>query len=150
MSSIRNYNFAEVIGGFSVVLLAIFLLFSSGIYKTGGPKYNIHAQFESVEGIQQGSFVKMSGIAIGRVANIVINPDNFYANLTLSIEENYPVPEDSSAEIVSEGLLGAKYIALLPGGANKALKDSGVIVNTQSSINLERLISKFMFSSSAK
>lgn len=142
-------NFIETLIGFIVLSTAavfLYLLYShSGHKMTAG--YDIHAYFERIDGIKIGSDVKIGGIKIGSVKNMQLDKKRFLAHVTLSLEENVNIPIDSSAEISAEGLLGNKYIALVPGSETDFLKKESEIQYTQSSMDLMGMISKFMFSS---
>ena len=83
---------------------------------------------------------------VGSVVSQRIDPQSFLAVLTLSVDPSLRLPSDTSAEITSEGLLGGKYVALVPGGSDRMLRDGGEIEITQSSISLESLLGRFIFS----
>ena len=94
-----------------------------------------------------GSDVRLSGIKIGRVLNMSINPSNYDAEIDFIVDKQYKIPSDSSAEIIGNGFLGEKYIAVVPGSDTDFLPEGGKIEFTQSSISLESLIGKFIFGS---
>lgn len=108
--------------------------------------YRLVASFTNIAGITLGSDVRIGGIKVGTVTNLSLDPERYDAVATLSIREGTHIPKDSSASIVSSGLLGDKYIQLTPGGDDAMLADGGKIDYTQSSVNLEEMIGKFMFS----
>ncbi len=144
-------NIIETIVGFIVLAIAaIFIIIS---YQSGSIKladtasYRLFAQFDRADGINFGSDVKLSGIAIGKVMDMRINPTNYDAEVELLIESKYAIPIDSSAEIIGNGLLGEKYIAIVPGSDEEHLTQDDRIEFTQSSISLESLIGKFIFGS---
>ena len=110
--------------------------------------YVVYAQFERIDGLTVGSDIKMSGVKIGTIQHVEIDPKTYQAKVTMILKREIELPEDSSAEVASESLLGGKYIALMPGGSDQYLKPGGQIVHTQSSISFESLISKFLFSQS--
>ena len=93
-----------------------------------------------------GSDVRLAGVKIGTVQGATIDPKTYLADVTLSVRGDVKLPTDSSAEITSDGLLGGKYLALAPGGAEAMLPAGGTITVTQGSVSLEQLLGKFIFS----
>ena len=91
--------------------------------------------------------VKSSGVVVGRVASIGFDNTRYQAVATLDIEEKYQFPDDSSASILTSGLLGEQYVGITPGGSDKMLAQDGEIKYTQSAVVLEELISKFLYNS---
>lgn len=137
----------ETIMGAVVLLVAAgFLIFA---YKSGNVAsatgYKLYAQFDRVDGIGVGSDVRISGIKVGQISNQNLDLESYLAKVYMTIDTAVKIPEDSSAEIVSDGLLGSKYLSITPGGAEKLLNDGERIKYTQSSINIESLIGKFMY-----
>jgi phospholipid/cholesterol/gamma-HCH transport system substrate-binding protein len=112
--------------------------------------YQVHAWFDNVGGLKVRAPVKSSGVVVGRVASIGFDNQRFQATVTLDLERQYQFPKDSSASILTSGLLGEQYIGLTPGGEDKDLADGGAIQYTQSAVVLEDLISKFLYSSAEK
>lgn len=111
----------------------------------GGNTYEIRAEFENIGGLKPGAAVTLAGVRIGRVRDIIINKDNFEATVTLRIENAYDfLPKDSSASILTAGLLGEQYIGLSPGGADENLAAGDQIQFTQSALVLENLIGQFV------
>ena len=140
-------NLIETLMGAIVLIVAAFFVFttyqSSGIKKDYG--YRLSALFDKADGITTGSDVRLGGIKIGTVVAQKLDPQTYRANVTLGIENDVKIPIDSTAQIVSDGLLGGKYISLVPGAENEMLGDGGVIEYTQGSVNLEQLIGKIAF-----
>ena len=142
-------NIFEIIVGFLVIFIAV--IFSYFVYQTSDHKldknnqYAINANFDNADGIKVGSEVKISGIMIGKVVSQILDYDTYSAQVKFLIDKKIKLPEDSSAQIVSSNILGDKYISITPGTEEKVLVDGDTIEFTQSSINLEALISKFMF-----
>ncbi len=140
-------NLIETIMGAVVLFVAAFFVYtasqSSGIKKDYG--YKVEAEFDKIDGITTGSDVKIGGIKIGSVLGESLNNETFRAKLVIGIRKDIKLPLDSSAEIASEGLLGGKYVNLVPGADEEFLEDGGFIEYTQSSINLEELLGKFAF-----
>ena len=143
-----QHNLIEtVMGAVVLVVAALFLFFSytsSGLRPVTG--YTVTAQFDRVDGISVGSDVRLAGIKVGTVTDQILDPKTYLAVLRMSIERNVALPTDSSAEIVGSGLLGEKFVALVPGGAAEMLPDGGQIRYTQSPVSLERMIGQLIFS----
>ncbi len=142
-------NLMETIMGAVVICVALFFVATaytnSGIRSEDG--YNIIAAFDRVDGVTRGTDVKIGGIKVGTVEDMKLNPETFRAEITLDIENNVKLPADSTAEISSDGLLGGKFVNIVPGADEEILKNGGRIEYTQSSINLEQLLGKFAFGS---
>lgn len=145
-------NIVEAITG--AVVLAVAGGFFYYAYTNSGTKvrdgYHLTANFDRIDGLVEGSDIKLSGVKVGDVSKISIDPKTYLAQVTLSLEKNVQLPEDTSAQIVSESLMGGKYIALVPGGSDDLLKAGEQIIHTQSSVNLEGLIGKYIFSGDDK
>jgi phospholipid/cholesterol/gamma-HCH transport system substrate-binding protein len=134
-------------GAVVLVVAALFLLFA---YKTSElravPGYELSADFERVDGIRQGGDVRISGIKIGSIMGEKLDPKTFLADVRMSIDPTIKLPDDTVAEIVSAGLLGDKYMSLVPGGSDKVIPPGGKIKYTQSSVSLENLLGQMIFS----
>ncbi|HCX66086.1 outer membrane lipid asymmetry maintenance protein MlaD [Parvibaculum sp.] len=143
-------NLVETLIGTVVVAVAAVFLFygytSSGMRSATG--YNVEAAFSSVDGLATGADVRLSGIKIGTVVKQSLDPETYQAIVTLDIAPHVKLPEDSSAKITSEGLLGGSYISVTPGGSEELLTDGSEIMFTQGSIDLMSLIGQAVFSAS--
>ena len=143
----RGNVIETVMGAVVLVVAALFLFFaysSSQLRSVQG--YQLTAQFENIDGIRDGSDVRIGGVKIGSVTDTALDPKTFLATVRMSVEPSVKLPDDTVAEIVSSGLLGDKYMSLVPGGSDKDLPPGGRIKFTQSSVNLEHLIGQMMFS----
>lgn len=109
------------------------------------PTYTVQASFDNLGGLKVRAPVKSSGVVVGRVSNISFDNNQFRAVVSLDLEENFVFPDDSSASILTSGLLGEQYIGLTPGGSDDNLSHDGTILYTQSAVVLEELISKFLY-----
>ncbi len=110
-----------------------------------GPSYTLKAHFNNVGQLKLRAPVKIAGVRIGSVKAIDLDPTKLDANVLLSIDNRYKeLPDDSAAAIFTSGLLGDQYVAIQPGGSPQQLKDGDEFVLTQSSIQLEDLIGKFL------
>jgi phospholipid/cholesterol/gamma-HCH transport system substrate-binding protein len=147
---VRGRSIAEVAAGGVVLLVAIaFLVFAftnSGRGGIAGPAITLTAKFDRIDGLAPGADVRIAGVKVGSVTDQRIDPQSFLAVLTFRVDGNLRLPSDSSAEIASEGLLGGKFVSIVPGGADRILADGGQITITQSSISLEALLGRFIFS----
>ncbi|HQT66301.1 MAG: outer membrane lipid asymmetry maintenance protein MlaD [Rhodospirillales bacterium 20-60-12] len=139
---------SEILTGAAVILVAaLFLFFALGRAHTStGGGYTLHAQFDHVDGLSIGAPVKMAGVQVGTVTSASLDPKTYAALVDFTVRDNIQVPSDSSAAILSESLLGGDYLSISPGGSPDMLKQGGAITVTQSSINLETLLGKFIFS----
>jgi phospholipid/cholesterol/gamma-HCH transport system substrate-binding protein len=134
-------------GAVVLVVAAVFLFFAystSQLRAVSG--YELTADFERIDGIKEGSDVRVSGIKVGSVVAGTLDPKTFLATVRLTVEPSIKLPDDTVAEIVSDGLLGSKYLSLTPGGSEKDIPPGGRIRYTQSSVSLEHLIGQMMFS----
>lgn len=129
-----------------IILLLAFITIShnSSIKNRGiGDTYNIYASFGRTDGLSVGDAVRLSGVNIGRVSKAELD-ENFNSRLTLSISKKYKIPEDSSASIVSFGLIGGKYVEIEVGGAEEFIPVNGSISYTQDAIVLEELLDRII------
>ena len=137
-----------VMGAVVIVVAALFLFFAYSTSQvavvTGG--YPVTAQFQSVEGIHNGSDVRIAGVKVGSIVAESLDPKTFLATVKMSIAPQYKLPDDTVAEITSSSLLGEKYMSLVPGGSEKDLPPGGQIKYTQAPVSLENLIGQMIFS----
>lgn len=132
------------------VVLAVATMFVVFVYNertvASGDGYDVVAKFDDVAGVAAGSDVRIGGIKVGTVLSSSLDPQSYRPVLALHVRNDVKVPSDTVAAIVSEGLLGGKYVELQPGGDEQMLKAGDEILYTQSSVNLEEMIGKFVFS----
>lgn len=115
---------------------------------SGSESYTVTARFQNVGSLKTRAPVAMSGVTIGRVRDVVFDPEALEAVVTFDIDRRYDqIPEDSDASILTAGLLGSQYIGLQAGGSEFYLEDGSEVQFTQSAIVLENLISKYLFNS---
>lgn len=129
-----------------VILLISFITIShnASIKNKGmGNTYNIYASFGRTDGLNVGDAVRLSGINIGRVSEAILD-ENFNTRLTLSISKKYKIPDDSSASIVSFGLIGGKYVEIEVGGSDDFIPENGSVNYTQDAIVLEELLERII------
>ena len=110
---------------------------------------HVKAKFDNIGGLKARAPVKSAGVVVGRVTEIGFNRESFQAEVSIALDKRYPFPKDTSAKILTSGLLGEQYIGLEPGGDTKNLAESDSIKMTQSAVVLENLISQFLYSKAA-
>lgn len=148
-----NTRTTELAVGVLVILTGLALLFLalrvSGLADemgNAGDSYRVSAHFQNVGGLKPRAKVTMSGVLIGQVSRIYLDPKRLDAVVEMKIDRQYnELSTDSAASILTAGLLGEKYIGITPGADSEFLKDGGEIEQTQSSLVLEDLIGKFLF-----
>lgn len=145
----------EIVTGFFIILgfVALYVIATRATnIKSYGDEagYSVTASFTNVGGLKVRAPVTMSGVTIGRVSSIQLDAKTFNAVVTLRINGAYnQIPDDTTASILTSGLLGEQYVGLSPGGSETSLKQGSQIVYTQSAIVLENLIGKFLSSGKA-
>lgn len=152
INKLMNKNLLETLTGLFVIFVAVFFGYnaykSAGMVKEDDNNYTLKINFDRIDGLEIGGDVKISGLKVGSVTSAEINDKTYQASVNIGIDKKIKIPEDSSAEIISAGLLGDKYIAIVPGGSEEYLQEGDLIRYSQSSVSLEGLIGKFMFGSS--
>ncbi len=145
--------FETLMGGVVLVVALGFIILA---YQGGHVKSTVRngltlkARFDRIDGLNVGSDVRISGMKVGSVTEQNLDPQNYVAIVTLSVDGTVKLPKDSTAEIIGDGLLGAKYVAIVPGGSEEKFKNGDEIQFTQSAISIESLIGKFMFGAADK
>jgi phospholipid/cholesterol/gamma-HCH transport system substrate-binding protein len=146
---VKGRGFAEIAAG-ALVLVAAVLFLAYAVTNSGrsggGSGLVLTARFDRIDGLAAGADVRIAGVKVGSVTAQRIDPQTFLAVLTMNVDSGLRLPDDSSAEITSEGLLGGKYVALVPGGSNRNLVTGGEVKITQSAVSLESLLGRFIFS----
>ena len=140
-------NLTELIAGAAVLLVAAGFL-GYAVANTGRATVSgmtLHAKFERIDGLAVGSDVRLAGVKVGNVTATRVDPTTYQAVVTMTLQSGLKLPRDSSAEVSSEGLIGGKSIAIVPGGDDKHLADGGDFTITQSAASLEQLLGKFIF-----
>lgn len=112
--------------------------------------YLVKANFDNIGGLKKRAPVKSAGVVVGRVEDIGFDTETYEATVTMSIDKRYQFPKDTSAKILTSGLLGEQYIGLTAGGDTARLKNGDTLKITQSAVVLENLISQFLFSKAAE
>jgi phospholipid/cholesterol/gamma-HCH transport system substrate-binding protein len=131
-----------------LALLLLALRVSGLSASAGGDTYKVYANFDNIAGLTVRSKVTMAGVTIGKVTAVDLDRDSYTGRVTMELDSSVNnLPVDSTASILTAGLLGEKYIGISVGGEEDVLKDGGRIHDTQSSLVLEDLIGKFLLNS---
>ncbi|MCR2745139.1 outer membrane lipid asymmetry maintenance protein MlaD [Limnobacter parvus] len=133
-------------------LALVFLALKAGNLSsfTTGDQYRVTAEFDNIGGLKPRAPVKSAGVTVGRVGNINLDPVTFRAVVALDLEEGFEFPKDSSARILTSGLLGEQYVGIEVGGDLENLAGGDKFGRTQSAVVLENLISQFLFSKASE
>jgi phospholipid/cholesterol/gamma-HCH transport system substrate-binding protein len=115
-----------------------------------GSTYAVTAKFDNIGGLKVRAPVKSAGVTVGRVTAISLDSKSYQGSVTMELEQGVQFPADTSAKILTSGLLGDQYIGLEPGGAEQNLKPGDTIKMTQSAVVLENLIGQFLYSKAAE
>jgi phospholipid/cholesterol/gamma-HCH transport system substrate-binding protein len=139
----------EVIVGIFVIIGALCIIYLTvslgGVDIFGTPYYNVVAEFDSVSGLRKGASVEMAGVPMGKVLDI--NLEDYRADVTIGILKGVELSDDTIASIRTQGVIGDKFVKITPGGSDVMLQPGDLIVDTESAISLEELISKYIFES---
>jgi len=117
---------------------------------TTGDTYRVTARFDNIGGLKVRAPVKSAGVTVGRVVSISLDTKTYQGLVTLELERRFEFPKDTSAKILTAGLLGDQYLGLEPGGDDKMLADGETIKMTQSAVVLENLIGQFLYNKAAE
>ncbi|MEH6345523.1 MAG: outer membrane lipid asymmetry maintenance protein MlaD [Bermanella sp.] len=132
-----------------ILALVVLALNVSGLsYRADDQSYYLFARFENLAGLSERAKISLSGVTIGRVVSITLDTEDYVAVVKMAIDKDVPLTTDTSASILTAGLLGEKYIGLSVGADDELLINADEIEDTQSSIVLEELIGQFLFSRS--
>jgi phospholipid/cholesterol/gamma-HCH transport system substrate-binding protein len=142
------------VGIFAVIGIGAMLFLSLKVANlasfSSGDTYLINAKFDNIGGLKVRAPVKSAGVVVGRVGDIRFDNESFEAVVALNVDSRYKFPKDSSAKILTSGLLGEQYIGLTPGGDSVDLKSGDTIKLTQSAVVLENLIGQFLYNKAAE
>jgi phospholipid/cholesterol/gamma-HCH transport system substrate-binding protein len=128
-----------------IVCLSYLAINMGGVSAGGGDTYLLQARFVSASGLKEGAHVELAGVRVGKVARIELDPDSYEAVVGLALNKDVRVQEDAVASIRTQGIIGDKFVKISPGGSATILKPSEEIFETEPSISLEELISKYIF-----
>ncbi|HUX29609.1 MAG TPA: outer membrane lipid asymmetry maintenance protein MlaD [Thiobacillus sp.] len=133
-----------VIAGVAALLFLAFKVGSTSAVSVSS-SYEVVARFDNIGGLKPRAPIKSAGVVVGRVADIRFDNETYEAAVTLRLDNRYAFPKDTSAAILTSGLLGEQYIGLEAGGDSRMLKNQDQIFITQSAVVLENLIGRFMY-----
>lgn len=143
-------NMIETVMGAVVLLVAVtFVVFafrSTAIESSNSGGYQLQVEFDDASGLVRGTDVRMAGVKVGSVVGQRLNPDTYFAEVSLNINQAIKLPTDTSARIIPEGLLGGNFVSLEPGADEDYLSDGDQIQFAQGSINVVDLLGRFIFS----
>jgi len=151
-----NKKSTEILVGLFVVLGALALVFLAmkaanlTTFTGNGDGYVVQARFDNIGGLKPRAPVRSAGVDVGRVRSITLDPQTYQGVVTMELHKDVLFPKDSSAKILTSGLLGEQYIGLEAGGDGVMLKDGDRLRLTQSAVVLENLISQFLFNKAAE
>lgn len=142
------------VGIFAVIGIGAMLFLSLKVANlasfTNSDSYQLKAEFDNIGGLKVRAPVKSAGVVVGRVGEIRFDNETFEAVVTMNIDSRYQFPKDTSAKILTSGLLGEQYIGLAAGGDSVNLKSGDTIKLTQSAVVLENLIGQFLYNKAAE
>jgi phospholipid/cholesterol/gamma-HCH transport system substrate-binding protein len=142
-----NRHSFEVIAGIIVILVSI--VFMTHVFRIGVSSHKgsdeqiLKGCFNNIDGIKIGSDVKIGGIKVGSVTAIKLDKESFRVCVNIAIDEDIKIPEDSTLAVSSSGIFGGKYLAIKIGASEDMMQNNHYFTSTQSTLNLEDLISKF-------
>jgi phospholipid/cholesterol/gamma-HCH transport system substrate-binding protein len=141
----RESLFETLIGFLVVAVAGIFLVFSLQQRSEASPgrdSYELTAKFNRVDGISTGSDVRMAGVKVGAVTGISLDPKSYKAIVTFTMKKGVEVPDDSTAQILSDGLLGGAYLGIMVGGSFDYIPEGGTVEFTRGSVDLLTVLSE--------
>ena len=144
----KNRSIETAVGIFVIIgLICVgYLTIKLGKLKIiGSNTYPIYARFQSVSGLKPGADVEMAGVRIGQVGEITFDNEKKVALVKINILNDIKLSEDIIATVSTSGLIGDKYINLMPGGSDETLKPGDTVFETKSAVNLEEMIGKYVF-----
>ncbi len=144
----KRFNLEIAVGLFMVAGFICFAWLSvrlGDVHFFSETTYAVHASFGSVSGLKPGATVEVAGVQIGKVDTIQLDQDSYEAVVNMSIDKDIHLQEDSIASIRTAGIIGDRYVDISPGGSPDLIKPGGRITETESAINLEELVSKYIF-----
>jgi phospholipid/cholesterol/gamma-HCH transport system substrate-binding protein len=148
----KRLTLETAVGVFLLVGIACFFYLAIKLGDLGlgaTTNYRVSARFDSIEGLKEGASVEIAGVRVGKVEQITLDVSEFQAVVEISVANEVLIQEDAIASVRSEGILGGKFIRISPGGAEELIEAGGEMIETESSVSLEELLSKYIFESSS-
>ena len=142
----KKFDLEVTVGLFLAVglaALAYLTLNLGGLELFGGDYYRVYAEFGSISGLKKGAKIEIAGVDVGKVSAIALVGDR--ARVELSLRPEVKIGSDVFASIKTQGIIGDKYVQLTPGADDDYLTEGGVITETEAAVDLEALISKYVF-----
>lgn len=146
----KRFDIEYAVGLFMIAgLLSIFWLVTElgGVAAVGNENYTLRARFVSASGLKPGADVELAGVVVGQVTRVSYIADDYEAEVELAITKDAILQDDAIASIRSTGIIGGKFLKITPGGSDIILVENDEIRETESSVNFEELLSKYIFSS---
>ena len=149
----KKMNLEMVVG---IFLLAGFASFAYIAVKMGDLEmfkpetYRLTARFLSISGLKEGATIELAGVIVGKVAKINLDPGAYEAIVQMDVDKQVKLQDDAIASIRTAGIIGDKFIKLSPGGSDMLLGDGDEVEETESSISIEELVSKYIFEGDSK
>ena len=147
----KRFNVETAVGIFMVIGFVCFAWLSvrlGDVDLFAKETYSVEARFDSISGLKLGAVVEISGVHVGKVVDIWLDPTYYQAVVGMEIENGIALQEDSIASVRTSGIIGDKFIKISPGGMDELIEDGGEIEETESAISLEELLSKYIFEKS--
>ncbi|HZR01955.1 MAG TPA: outer membrane lipid asymmetry maintenance protein MlaD [Burkholderiales bacterium] len=138
-----------VAAGLAALLVLALQVSNASTFNTADT-YRVFAEFDNIGGLKVRAPVRSAGVLVGRVENISFDNQKFVARVEMRLDKRYQFPVDTTASILTSGLLGEQYVGLDGGGDTKMLSDGGQIKLTQSAVVLEKLIGQFLYGRAAE
>lgn len=138
------------VGVFMIVGLASFSYLAITVGGTdwfSDQNYKVKARFNSIAGLKEGAVVEIAGVKVGKVEKIILDKNEFEAEVLLSIVNGVKLQDDTIASIRTAGIIGDRFVNIKPGASDETIEPGGMIIETESAISLEELISKYIFES---
>ena len=139
-----------VVGGIGALLILALKVGNMSSTVSAGETYQLTANFDNIGGLKPRAPVKSAGVVVGRVAEVRFDNDKFVARVVMNIDKAFKFPKDTTASILTSGLLGEQYIGLEGGGDTVNLAGGENIKHTQSAVVLEKLIGQFLYGKAAE
>jgi phospholipid/cholesterol/gamma-HCH transport system substrate-binding protein len=153
VKKINEISLEAAVGAFMVLglLCLCYLAINLGdVTLFGSDRLHLRAQFVSSSGLKEGAFVEVGGVRVGTVERIHVDYDSYFSVVDLALDPRLQLQEDAIASIRTSGIIGDKFVKITPGGSDQYLAAGGEILETESSISIEELISKYIFESDDK
>lgn len=146
----KKFNVELAVGVFMVAGFLCFAYISvklGDVNLFGQDTWSVKARFNSVSGLTEGAPVEIAGVQVGKVSRIELDQENYEAVVQMTLDKGVRLQEDSIASIRTAGIIGDRYVKISPGGMVELIEDGGELLETESAVNLEELISKYIFNS---